>query len=103
MPLKYCSLLKVGAAEEAGLTIGQEIEVKVMEIGAKSMIGGDIDAAITIVSITELAKVAAWDEVDAKQRGEADSMLWEVQVQSMRPWGAVVNTMSGLMGMIPNR
>jgi len=94
----------VGTAAEAGLDIGQEIEVKIMKLDVESNIHGDEEASIAVVSIIELRKESAWDEVMDKMNGkEGTDPLFEVTVTMLRPWGVIVRTDSGLLGCITNR
>lgn len=101
MPLKFLSLVPVVSAQEAGLTIGKEVEVKVLSTIADSMLLRDWDCKFSIVSITEILRLSAMDEVEAKQRGdEGTQPLFDVVVESFRPFGAIVRTISGLPGLI---
>lgn len=101
MPLKFLSLVPVVSAEEAGLNIGDEVEVKVLSTMADTMLLRDWDCKFTIVSITEILRAAAITEVEAKQRGdEGTEPFFDVVVEFFRPFGAVVRTTSGLPGMI---
>jgi len=101
MPLKFLSLVPVISAEDADLKIGDEVEVKVLSTIADSMLLRDWDCQFTIVSITEILRASAMDEVEAKQRGdEGTEPLFDVVVEFFKPFGAIVRTTSGLPGYI---
>jgi small subunit ribosomal protein S1 len=101
MPLKFLSLVPVNSALEAGLNIGDEVGVKVLSTIADSMLLRDWDCKFTVVSITEILREAAMQEVEAKQRGdEGTEPLFQVVVEFFRPFGAIVRTTSGLPGYI---
>jgi small subunit ribosomal protein S1 len=101
MPMSFLSLVPVTSAEEGGLNIGDEVTVKVLSMGQDTRLLRDWDCKFPIVSITEILRAAAMEEVEAKQRGdEGTEPLFEVVVEFFRPFGAVVRTTSGLPGMI---
>jgi len=77
------------------------VEVKVLSTIADSMLLRDWDCKFSIVSITEILRESAMDEVEAKQRGDEGTVpLFNVVVESFRPFGAIVRTVSGLPGLI---
>lgn len=99
MPTKNCSLAAVKGPSDV-MTVGQEIEAKIINMGVESQARGDRSGRSIILSVTEMQRESAWDEVAAVWRGEGEQ-IQEVYVKSMTPLGAVVQTVSGLMGLIP--
>lgn len=102
MPTANCSLMPIATPSEV-LKLGQDIEAKIVRMGQESQIAGDPKSRHIILSLTDIERVAAWDEIDAALRGEpGTSTIFEVVVKQVRPFGAIVQTKSGLEGLIPN-
>jgi small subunit ribosomal protein S1 len=107
MTLEDSSLSPVASVAEAGMPPGTEVEVEIINDGKRyhSLIPGDPFSDMIMVSRTALTRLAAWETVDAKIRGDDENFdpLFQVEVLSIRPFGAVVRTEEGLIGLIQNR
>uniref|UniRef100_A0A7S4PTM7 S1 motif domain-containing protein n=1 Tax=Alexandrium monilatum TaxID=311494 RepID=A0A7S4PTM7_9DINO len=102
VPLDQVSLVPISKAEEV-LKLGQTVKGKVICEGGHSRLIGDEFVTQFIVSITALESEAAWEAIDKITRGESDaSPILQVSVMSMKSFGAVVMTETGLEALIPN-
>jgi len=102
MPIANISLSAISTPGKV-LTMGENYDCRVVAADVKSVVGGDSDAKQYILSLTELLRVNAWDEITAIMNAEeGTSPIMEVEVTQMRPFGAIVQTKSGLEGFIPN-
>jgi len=102
MSLENISLAPITDASEI-LHVGQQIEVTIIGYADDCMVAGDASAEQLLVSMTELQKQAAWDEIEAIVRADPDTEpIMPVSVRAMRTWGAVVQTRKGLFGWIRN-
>lgn len=102
MPLHEVSLLPISKAGEV-LTRGEVVTVVVIAKARFNRLDRDQRAPQLIVSLTSLQSGAAWDKIRAKQRGEDEDQnpFVKCTVLSLRTWGAVVQTDTGLEALIP--
>jgi len=102
IPTKLCSLAPVALASEV-FSMGEEIEAKVVSTSTTSMIPGDPSANQMLLSVVELQSESAWNEIEAILRAEEGTEpILEVMVRQLKPFGAIVQTKSGLEGVVPN-
>jgi len=102
LQLENISLSNIGTPSEV-LTMGEEIQARIIDAGVGSVIYGDGEASQYVLSMTELKTEAAWDEIENIMNAvEGTSSIMEVDVITVRPGGAVVKTLTGLEGFIPN-